>query len=126
MLWSAFLFLSSDHKKPITHHAKQPLYRLSRLGADTQPVLGADGIELDVLVFLGFELLAIGRELGRVVGGKRRLRDGVVGAQHLHGLTITRRLGLCQHNVVDGFAFRAEARESDAEDHGLVSFAGQQ
>lgn len=51
--------------------------------------------------------------------GQRRLRDRIVRAQHLHGLTVARRLGLCEDDVVDGFAFGAEACETDAEDHGF-------
>jgi hypothetical protein len=63
---SSFRFSTGEK----THHAKQPPSRLARLSTNTQPVLCAVDIELNILELLR-RLVAVGGRFG----------NGVVGAE---------------------------------------------
>ena len=87
------------------------MHRITRLRADTQPILRARHIDLDVLDF------AIA-----LLGAHGRLGDGVVDAEDFHGLAVARGAGFGEHDVVDGVvAFAAadggDAGEAKTEDH---------
>lgn len=61
-----------------THHAHQLPHRVTRLCANTEPVLGTRPVKRNLLVWARIGIV--------VVQVRRLLRDGVVGANNLEGL----------------------------------------
>lgn len=70
--------LSQQRLSGATYHAQKLPHRITRLRANTEPVLRTSPVEGNLLVWAGIGVLVI--QVGRT------LRDGVEGADDLEGL----------------------------------------